>query len=131
VTELDIRNWLDKNGYFGRTASFEELELHAIRRPGWLQIYRFTVITKSHQGPSTRLFGTVRDDETETSIQKKTVVKTFADVESQSRQLDSWSAGLIVLSAGQKQRFVPLVCLALAMILFVGLFFFVRVFLES
>lgn len=43
VTEYDIRDWLNRNGFAGSTSRFEELELHALMRPGWLQVFRFSV----------------------------------------------------------------------------------------
>jgi hypothetical protein len=39
--EKDIRDWLSENGYSGNSARFAEVELHAIMRPGWLQVFRF------------------------------------------------------------------------------------------
>ena len=39
--EKDIRDWLAENGYLGKSAKFGEIELHAIKRPGWRQIFRF------------------------------------------------------------------------------------------
>ncbi len=63
VTEKDIRDWLSRNGYFGNSAKFGELELHAIQRPGWYQIYRFHAQVKRNDDQWTSLFGTARDDE--------------------------------------------------------------------
>ena len=40
-TERAIRRWLDKNGFYGSSAKFDHVELHAIKRPGWLQVFRF------------------------------------------------------------------------------------------
>jgi hypothetical protein len=43
TAERDIRAYLSQSGFSGRTARFEELELAAIERPGWVQIFRFRV----------------------------------------------------------------------------------------
>jgi hypothetical protein len=49
VTEKDIRNWLDENGFFGNSAQLHDLELHALKRPGWLQVFRFDVLAKRRE----------------------------------------------------------------------------------
>ena len=49
VTEKDIRDWLDSNQYLGSTATITDLELHAIRRPGWVQVFRFEVEARIRQ----------------------------------------------------------------------------------
>ena len=46
VTEKDIRDWLDANGFVGRTAKINDLELHAIERPGWVQVFEFQMRSK-------------------------------------------------------------------------------------
>jgi hypothetical protein len=43
TAERDIRAYLSQSGFSGRTARFEELELAAIERPGWVQVFRFRV----------------------------------------------------------------------------------------
>jgi hypothetical protein len=43
VTEQDIREWLTDNGYDGQTAKLSSVELVAIERPGWRQVYQFKV----------------------------------------------------------------------------------------
>ncbi len=42
-TEKDLRDYLSQNGYFGRSAKFLKLDLAAIERPGWVQVYKFHV----------------------------------------------------------------------------------------
>lgn len=91
VAEKDIREWLSQNGFFGRSARFKELELHAIQRPGWLQVFRFTVEAKTQTGGWTTFFGAVRDDERS----NETTIKTFAKFSDQQRLLADWSANLI------------------------------------
>ena len=39
--ELTIRKHLTANGFFGGTAKLRNVRLVAVKRPGWLQIYRF------------------------------------------------------------------------------------------
>lgn len=92
VTEKDIRNFLDRNGYFGRSAQFEELELHAIERPGWLQVFRFKVKAKSSSdGALVLLFGAVRDDERF----KLNEIRIFENINLRDRTLFQWSEGLM------------------------------------
>ena len=101
VTEKDIRNWLHNNGFSGNSAHFEELELHAIRRPGWLQIYRFRVITRRLRGERTEIFGAVRDDETKTQLKNRLKIMVFEDAQQCNNQLAQWSQGLIQLRSGE------------------------------
>ena len=92
VTEKDIRDWLDRSGYYGRSARFDYVELHAIQRPGWLQIFRFACQAKTTDDQWEYLFGIVRDDER----YNKTDIEVFATDQQRSELLDEWSAGLIV-----------------------------------
>ncbi len=92
-TEKDIRDWLDQHGYHGRSARLDHVELHAIQRPGWLQIFRFAGQAKRAGGKEwTAILGVVRDDER----YRRTDVMIFDSSVAQQAQLDTWSAGLIV-----------------------------------
>lgn len=92
ATEKDIRDWLDRSGYYGNSARFDYVELHAIQRPGWLQIFRFACQAKSADNQCQYLFGVVRDDER----YRRNEIEVFA-TEGQRRVLmDQWSEGLIV-----------------------------------
>lgn len=42
VTEKDLREWLSNQGWDSRSAKIDALELHAVRRPGWEQVFRFS-----------------------------------------------------------------------------------------
>lgn len=101
VTEKDIREWLNREGYFGSSARFEEIELHAIERPGWLQIFRFTVEAKSKAGQWEKLFGVVRDDERKKRASQRTAIACFAQQDEQVAMLDEFSEGLLTCRAGQ------------------------------
>ena len=63
VAEKDIRDWLSKNGYQGKPAKFTEIELHAIQRPDWLQIFRFELRTITAEDRKVQLFGAMLSDE--------------------------------------------------------------------
>lgn len=103
VTEKDIRDWLDENGYIGRTAEIKDLELHAIQRPGWLQIYRFELAVLKHEESDTGIqarhqyYGVVRDDERERNSKARTVVTLFDQEQQRQQKLDDLSEGLIQL----------------------------------
>lgn len=97
VTEKDVRSWLDNNGYYGNSAEIRDLNLYAVQRPGWLQIFRFEIRVKSRQEsqePWHDMFGAVRDDERRRG-DNKTQVELFADAHGQQEKLDQWSQGLI------------------------------------
>lgn len=91
VTEKDIRDWLDQQGYQGRSARFHELELHAIKRPGFLQVFRFQVEATDNSTNRSFLYGVVRDDERYSNGQ---TILCFEDEQLQKEQLIAWSEGL-------------------------------------
>lgn len=63
ASEKDIRDWLSQNGFNGKTAQFKEIELHAIQRPGWLQIFRFEFVAFSTEDHKVNLYGAMHSDE--------------------------------------------------------------------
>ena len=63
VTEKDIRDWLETQGYRGDSARFTEIELHAIAPPGWRQLFRFSGNVANGEGERRPMFGVVEDDE--------------------------------------------------------------------
>lgn len=95
--EQDIRDWLAENGYDGKSAQFEEVELHAIKRPGWLQVFRFalrcmTLESETAEGQRKELFGAMKDDER----YGRPEVMVSEDLEIRNAKLAQWSDGLIV-----------------------------------
>ena len=97
VTEKDVRAWMDKNGFYGGSAEIHRLELHAIERPGWLQIFSFEARVKSRKDsehPWRELYGVVKDDERRRGA-NKTKVELFGSIEQQTEKLEQWSQGLI------------------------------------
>ncbi len=95
ATETDIKAWLDANGWFGSSARFHEIELHSIRRPGWLQVFRFRCEAKSRTDERwIELWGAVKDDETQLRSVQKTIVVAFEDPLAQQQQLSLWSQEL-------------------------------------
>ncbi|MEM7453081.1 MAG: hypothetical protein AAF456_01885 [Planctomycetota bacterium] len=107
ATEKDVRDWLNNNGYYGRSAKFQQLELHAIQRPGWKQVFRFTVEAKrkpsSDEGEETKdgewvtLFGVVRDDErNEIRNRETTSICVFTEADDRNDFLNACSRGMMV-----------------------------------
>ena len=108
VTEKDLREWLNEKGYSGRSAKIEELELHAIQRPGWLQVFRFGVEVKvtnaelMEASDSTRWLkrcGVIVDDERRK--RNKTQIWMFEDEIERQALLDEVSRDLLVLRRGE------------------------------
>ena len=91
VVEKDIRDWLSQNGYNGKSAKFTEIELHAIKRPGWLQIFRFGLEHLTAENLKVQLFGSMYSDER--YGQPKIVV--YEDLAARDAKLAEWSQGLI------------------------------------
>ena len=98
VTEKDISRWLEKHGYEG--IRFEEVELHAIKSPGWLQVFRFTVRARSQDDARVTLFGAARDDER----YKRFEVEAFETVDEQTLLLEQWSEGLIRARSSDRSK---------------------------
>ncbi|MEW4526234.1 hypothetical protein [Maioricimonas sp. JC845] len=95
VTERDVRDFLLSEGYLGNGARFLELELVAIQRPGWVQVFRFAVLATHPERGRQQLFGLVRDDE-----RHQTTIRLFDDEWQRDALLAEWSTDLITLRAG-------------------------------
>ena len=132
VTEKDIRDWLDANGYVGRTARINDLELHAIERPGWVQVFEFRVRAKAspaineHEGEESEAgtesawlerFGVVLDDERKHTQALRTQIWIFEEKEQQQAKLESVSEGMLVRNSGSNST--ALLWIAVTAILFV------------
>jgi len=90
VTEQDVRDYLSRQGYRGKSARFVSLNLHAMARPGWVQVYCFAVTVKDRRGVGQDLYGVVRDDE-----RFRTEIHLVDSPQAQSRLADELSVGLI------------------------------------
>lgn len=105
VTEKDLREWLDQAGFAGQFANIEELELHAIERPGWIQVFRFEVNVRENQvdaeseRPWLNRWGVILDDERKR--REPTKVWLYDNREQQLAQLCELSAGRLVLKHGR------------------------------
>ncbi len=138
VTEKDIRNWLDRNGFFGRAAEINDLELHAIKRPGWRQIFRFTVKAKpvkakpnsgselidstspnrqgSRQSDREVRYGVVLDDQRKRTEAQQTQIFIFESIDERDEVLDDLSVDMLTCSTGQNG---DLIVLAVVVVIFV------------
>ena len=63
LTEQDIREHLDTLGYCGASAKLRDVELVAIERPGWVQIYRFEGDATDSEETRRSFFGVLKDDQ--------------------------------------------------------------------
>ena len=91
-TEKDVRDYLQNNGFQGPSARFDYLELEAIERPGWVQVFKFSVRVLDDEGRSRQRLGVARDDE-----RKGIEVFLTESEDERDRVLAEWSAGLITL----------------------------------
>jgi hypothetical protein len=89
--EKDIRDWLTHNGYNGMTAKFTEIEMHAVQRPGWLQIFRFELSCLTAENRTVQLFGAMNSDER----YGRPKIVVHEDSAMRDAQLGNWSEGLI------------------------------------
>jgi hypothetical protein len=95
VTEQDVRDYLSSQGYDGKSARFDYLDLVAIARPGWIQVFKFCVHVFDDSGARHRFLGVVRDDE-----RSSTKIHLSYTAEQQELVVERWAAGLI--TAGRK-----------------------------
>ncbi|MCR9201671.1 MAG: hypothetical protein NXI04_23755 [Planctomycetaceae bacterium] len=63
ATEKDVRDYLDVHGFYGSSARFISLELAAIERPGWVQVFNFHAHLKTRDGRWVVRYGICRTDE--------------------------------------------------------------------
>ncbi len=131
VTEKDVRDWLDANGFYGRSAVISDLELHAIKRPGWRQVFRFTAQAKtsvqesespsdSAEDPSiTRqtLFGAILDDQRQRTEDARTQIVVYDSRQERDQQLEFWSTDMLTCSTGQGGELTVLISLVIVFIL--------------
>ena len=96
--EHDLRSWLDGRGYYGRSAEVRELELAAVRRPGWVQVFRFRARAKNQTtGEWETLTGLIRDDERVKKKADRTEIRLSADDADHAAAFAAWSDGLLTL----------------------------------
>ncbi len=101
VAEKDIRDWLSEQGYLGQTAKFGEIELHAIKPPGWLQVFRFDAEVKRQLDQKhVKVFGVLRDDERYRRLE----IQIFESFTQRTNCLNEWSQGLITTKKRHQDR---------------------------
>ena len=138
VTEKDLRQWLTAQGWAGRSAKIDHLDLHAIQPPGWIQVFRFKVDvvpahqTETHENDDTpqqtartaqTFYGAVRDDERQKT--SPTTIWVFYDQQEQSEKLSELSEGLITLRNGETSAgFLPLLVIFIGVVVLVATFLY-------
>ncbi len=107
--ETLIRRQLSESGYHGRTAKLKAVRLVAVKRPGWLQVFRFEASVRravNNQEDSfppapvyEELYGLVRLD-----ARYQTVVKLFVTPDERKQQFAQWAEGLHCLRGSHGLR---------------------------
>ena len=136
VTEKDVRLWLSSQGWAGRSAKIDHLDLHAIQPPGWIQVFRFQVDVVPARETETQennddtpqttltaqtLYGAVRDDERQKN--SPTTIWGFDDQKEQAEKLSELSEGLITLRNGKTSHgFLPLLFIFIGLVVLVATF---------
>lgn len=101
--EHDLRSWLDEHDHYGRSAEVEELELVAVQRPGWVQVFRFRVRAKNQStGEWEALRGFARDDERAKRKADRTQYRLSADDAEHDATFVEWSDGLLTLRTARR-----------------------------
>lgn len=96
VTEKDLRDYLTAEGYYGRSAEILSLELKAVERPGWVQVFEFHVHAKQQDkegGNWEQLRGVVRTDERSNLFDVE-----YFDTTTRETALNTASEGMITSS---------------------------------
>lgn len=135
VTEKDIRDWLDVQGFVGRTAKIRELELHAIKRPGWIQVFEFHLRARIRPSKSEisaaqefesssdtdwiERFGVVLDDERNRTQELRTQIWIFEDQSAQQTKLEEVSEGMLVRNS--ETNMLPLLWITITAIIFMAI----------
>jgi len=131
VTERDIRDWLDANGYEGGSATLESVELYAIKRPGWQQLFRFTGKVRRQSDdddetlPKVAVWGVALEDERERKGLQTQVV-LCENLQQQQQQLDELSVDMLK-AKGSEDRAVSgfallgMICFGLMVLFLIAL----------
>ena len=117
VIEKDLRGYLTEQGYCGETAQFASLELAAIQRPGWLQVFTFEVRVKEiHTSDWKELLGVCRDDERFDQFD----VVLNEDHSVRDAKFNEWSADLIRHDCPAARHWLRTVLLVIFLAIFAG-----------
>jgi hypothetical protein len=92
VTEKEIRAWLIANGFHGASAELPDITLHAIFRPGWRQVYRFSGRAKDSDGKLVPIFGVLEGDQRYGDSK----ISIYHNLKEQTQRLKQVSDGMIV-----------------------------------
>lgn len=120
--ENAIREHLTHSGYYGRSAQLRQVRLAAVKRPGWMQVFRFEVTARlavaddqaddeSLEGGAVagsgsngldaptyhELFGLVREDQRSGQVE----IRVFRSGEQRRELFALWSDGLLQLRGGR------------------------------
>ena len=140
VTEKDIRQWLDKNGFMGRSAKINNLELHAVTRPGWKQVFRFRAQVKTNNQTSMeeksntnpyesgakdsawlQRWGIVLDDERERKVSSRTQIWIFESEEEFLSKLETVSKDILTTGTNHWLGLVVLAAMFITLLLIASL----------
>ncbi len=112
-TEREIRAWLDANGYYGNSARFTKVELFAIERPGWKQVFEFAAEVKERESDQwLNYWGAVYNDE-RLPAESRTHIELFSEESQRAKRLEDLAEGLLTIGAARSQRMDARVILAL------------------
>ena len=126
VTEKDIRDWLNQNGFNGQVAKITDLKLFAIARPGWKQLFSFELTAKLNSQDEEfedihgqHFWGAVLDDERIKNQNQKTQIWLFDSSEAQQTKLAESSVGMVARNRSTDAK--PLIFLAIGAAIFLGI----------
>lgn len=99
VVGKDIRAELVRRNFNARSAKISNVELVAIQRPGWLQVFSFELRAfEVDREESVSQFGLCRDDESAKTFE----LQLFDTQGDRTAVLDEWSIGMIRRDRGRR-----------------------------
>jgi hypothetical protein len=91
AVEREISQWLVKEGYNLKDTVIADIQLRAIERPGWVQVYSFQVTQTLDSNADVLRYGVLRSDERFGN----SAIRVFSNSFERNRQLGIWSENLI------------------------------------
>lgn len=91
AVEREISQWLAKEGYNLKDTVVADIQLRAIERPGWVQVFSFRVSQTADSKTEEIRYGFLRSDERF----GKSAIRVFSNSFERNHQLGIWSENLI------------------------------------
>ncbi len=127
VTEKELRESLSSQGYAGQTARVQRLELIAVVRPGWKQVFEFSVEAKHLNEGWKQLYGVLRDDQRHQTKPEVFIAESEDEVQAVS---EKWTEGHLQVTVAKMASIWVMVAVGVALVGLFGLVIGVHILLN-